>query len=47
MVRKAIDHGIKTPDVRHARNNLLWLLLLRAFHDRGSVVVQLIDDGAV
>ncbi|MGH7928429.1 MAG: chemotaxis protein CheA, partial [Candidatus Binatia bacterium] len=47
LVRNAIDHGIETPDIRRAQGkNPCGLLLLRAFRDSGSMVIQLIDDGA-
>jgi two-component system chemotaxis sensor kinase CheA len=47
MVRNAIDHGIETPEKRaEIGKEPCGLVLLRAFHDRGSIVIQLIDDGA-
>jgi two-component system chemotaxis sensor kinase CheA len=46
LVRNAIDHGIETPDIRRAQGkNSCGLLLLRAFRDSGSMVIQLLDDG--
>lgn len=47
MVRNAIDHGIESPEARRARGkDPCGLLTLKAFRDGGSIVVQLIDDGA-
>lgn len=47
MVRNAIDHGIESPETRRARGkDPCGLLTLKAFRDGGSIVVQLIDDGA-
>jgi two-component system, chemotaxis family, sensor kinase CheA len=46
MVRNALDHGIEAPEVRRARGKEPeGTLLLRAFHEAGSMVVQVIDDG--
>jgi two-component system chemotaxis sensor kinase CheA len=47
MLRNAIDHGLEAPERRvELGKNLCGLLLLKAFHDSGSIVIQLIDDGA-
>jgi two-component system chemotaxis sensor kinase CheA len=47
IIRNAIDHGIETPDIRRSfGKDPCGLLLLKAFHDGGSIVIQLIDDGA-
>jgi len=47
MVRNAIDHGIESPEARRARGkDPCGLLTLKAFRDGGTIVVQLIDDGA-
>ncbi len=47
MVRNAIDHGIESPAERRARGKAPegWLAL-RAFHDGGTMVIQVADDGA-
>lgn len=46
MVRNAVDHGIETPDARaRAGKPATGHLVLRAFHDGGSIVVQVEDDG--
>jgi two-component system chemotaxis sensor kinase CheA len=47
MIRNAIDHGIETPEKRRsAGKDPCGLLLLKASHEGGSIVIQLIDDGA-
>jgi two-component system chemotaxis sensor kinase CheA len=46
MVRNAIDHGIEAPDVRTAAGKpAQGRLVLRAFHEAGSMVIQVEDDG--
>ncbi len=47
LVRNAVDHGIELPSVRKQRGKEYYgTLKLRAFHDAGSVVVEVEDDGA-
>jgi two-component system chemotaxis sensor kinase CheA len=47
MVRNAIDHGIEAARTRRELGkNPCGLLLLKAFQDSGSFVIQLSDDGA-
>ncbi|HVZ23191.1 MAG TPA: chemotaxis protein CheA, partial [Vicinamibacterales bacterium] len=47
MVRNSIDHGIEPPDVRRARGKPeAGRLSLRAFHQGGSIVIEVADDGA-
>ncbi|HSD19248.1 MAG TPA: chemotaxis protein CheA [Anaeromyxobacter sp.] len=47
MVRNALDHGIEPADVRHARGKPpVGTVVLRAFHEAGSMVIQVSDDGA-
>lgn len=47
MVRNAIDHGIEAPDTRRKLGkDPCGLLLLRALHDSGNIVIQFIDDGS-
>jgi two-component system chemotaxis sensor kinase CheA len=47
MVRNAVDHGIEQPEVRRARGkDPCGRIVLRAFHDAGNVVIQVVDDGA-
>ncbi len=46
MIRNAIDHGIEMPQARLAiGKRATGTLTLHAFHERGSIVVQVIDDG--
>jgi two-component system chemotaxis sensor kinase CheA len=46
LVRNAIDHGIETADVRRARGkNVEGVVRLDAYHDSGSVVIEVADDG--
>ncbi len=47
MVRNALDHGIEPPAARRAAGkDPVGKLVLRAFHEAGSMVIQVIDDGA-
>jgi two-component system chemotaxis sensor kinase CheA len=47
MVRNALDHGIEPPAARVAAGkDATGKLLLRAFHEAGSMVIQVVDDGA-
>lgn len=47
MVRNAIDHGIETPEARRqAGKDPVGRLTLRAARDGGSIVIQVVDDGA-
>ena len=46
LVRNAVDHGLETPEERKAADKEpCGTLVLRAFHEPGSLVVQLSDDG--
>ncbi|WP_167508045.1 chemotaxis protein CheA, partial [Corallococcus aberystwythensis] len=46
LLRNALDHGIETPDQRRAAGkDPRGRLRLKAYHDAGSVVVELSDDG--
>lgn len=46
IVRNAIDHGIETPDERMAAGKPpAGLLLLNAYQESGSVVIEVTDDG--
>jgi len=46
LVRNAIDHGIEPADVRLARGKPEHgTLQLNAYHDSGSIVIEVIDDG--
>ena len=47
MVRNALDHGIEPPDVRRALGKPpVGTVVLRAFHEAGSMVIRVSDDGA-
>ncbi len=46
MVRNAIDHGIERPEARRARGkDPVGKVVMRAFHEAGSIVIQVADDG--
>ncbi len=46
LVRNAMDHGIDAPDVRAQRGKpAQGTVALNAYHDSGSVVIQVSDDG--
>jgi len=46
LVRNAMDHGIEPPDVRAARGKpAKGRVELNAFHDSGSIVIEVVDDG--
>jgi two-component system, chemotaxis family, sensor kinase CheA len=46
IVRNSIDHGLESPQARIAAGkNPEGLVLLRAYHEGGQVVIEIIDDG--
>jgi two-component system chemotaxis sensor kinase CheA len=46
MIRNAVDHGIEPPEERvHAGKPRCGRIDLRAFHQGGSIVIQISDDG--
>ena len=46
LVRNAMDHGIDAPDVRAQRGKpAQGTVALNAYHDSGSIVIQVSDDG--
>jgi two-component system, chemotaxis family, sensor kinase CheA len=46
LVRNAIDHGIEAADVRTARGKSpAGSIKLNAFHDSGTIVIEVSDDG--
>lgn len=46
LVRNAVDHGIDAPEVRAARGKpAQGTVALNAYHDAGSIVIQVSDDG--
>ncbi|MBI4026142.1 MAG: chemotaxis protein CheW [Verrucomicrobia bacterium] len=47
MVRNSVDHGIEKPEIRLAAGKpAQGTIHLRAFHQGGSIVIQVKDDGA-
>ena len=47
LVRNAMDHGIESADQRKALGKpLIGTLRLNAFHDSGSIIIEVHDDGA-
>ena len=47
LVRNSMDHGIEAPDAREAKGKARnGTLELNAYHDSGSIVIEVIDDGA-
>ncbi len=46
LVRNAMDHGIEAVAIRQARNKPeTGVISLRASHESGSIVIEIIDDG--
>jgi len=46
LVRNALDHGIEPADVRAANGKpVKGRVELNAFHDSGSIVIEVVDDG--
>ncbi|WP_174875274.1 chemotaxis protein CheW [Vogesella oryzae] len=47
LVRNSLDHGVESPQERLAKGKqACGLLTLRAFHEGGSIVIEVTDDGA-
>ncbi len=47
IVRNSVDHGIEMPAVRIANGKPAeGVLLLKAFHEGGNVIIEITDDGA-
>ncbi|MFY2507591.1 chemotaxis protein CheA [Vibrio pectenicida] len=47
LVRNGIDHGIEQPDIRLERGKpAQGVIKLNAFHQGGSIVIEIMDDGA-
>jgi two-component system, chemotaxis family, sensor kinase CheA len=47
MIRNAVDHGLELPAKRHAAGkNPSGRICLRAFHETGNIIIQIVDDGA-
>lgn len=46
LVRNSLDHGLEAPDERRAAGKSeTGTLLLKAFHQGGNVIIEIIDDG--
>jgi two-component system chemotaxis sensor kinase CheA len=47
LIRNSLDHGIETPNVRIANGKSETAIVnLEAYHDSGSIVIKISDDGA-
>lgn len=47
LVRNGIDHGVEMPEVRMAKGKPeTGIITLKAFHQGGSIIVEISDDGA-
>lgn len=47
LMRNAMDHGIEAPEVRLSKGkSAAGTLRLNAYHDSGSIVIEVSDDGA-
>ena len=47
ILRNSIDHGLEKPEIRRQLGkDEEGTILLRAFHEGGQVVIQVVDDGA-
>ena len=47
LIRNSVDHGVETPEVRRAAGKPEeGLVKLRASHQAGKVVIEIVDDGA-
>ena len=46
MIRNSVDHGIETPaDRRKAGKEEQGHLIMKAFHEAGQIMIEIIDDG--
>jgi two-component system chemotaxis sensor kinase CheA len=46
LVRNSADHGIETPDERVASGKpALGTIVLKAYHEAGQVIIEIVDDG--
>ncbi|MBX7148507.1 chemotaxis protein CheA [bacterium] len=46
IVRNSVDHGIESPDKRKAAGkNEEGVLSLKAYHEGGQVIIEIVDDG--
>ncbi len=47
LVRNSLDHGLETPEARLAAGKPeTGVLELKAYHEGGNIVIEVIDDGA-
>ncbi|QFU20590.1 chemotaxis protein CheA [Shewanella eurypsychrophilus] len=47
LVRNSLDHGLETPEERLAKGKSeIGTITLNAFHQGGSIIIEIIDDGA-
>jgi hypothetical protein len=47
MVRNSVDHGLESPELRCASGkDPSGKIVLKTFHDSGSFVIEISDDGA-
>ncbi|QDO82060.1 chemotaxis protein CheA [Shewanella psychropiezotolerans] len=47
LVRNSLDHGLETPEERLAKGKSeAGTITLNAFHQGGSIIIEIIDDGA-
>ena len=47
LVRNSLDHGLETPEERLAKGKSeVGTITLNAFHQGGSIIIEIIDDGA-
>ncbi len=46
LIRNSVDHGIETPEDREEfGKNSTGILELNAYHDAGSIAIEIVDDG--
>jgi two-component system chemotaxis sensor kinase CheA len=47
IIRNSVDHGLETPEVRRSKGkDPVGTVKLKAFHEGGYVIIEIIDDGA-
>ena len=47
LVRNSADHGIEMPDARVAAGKpAMGTIVLKAYHEAGQVIIEIVDDGA-
>jgi len=46
MIRNSVDHGIESPEDRiRAGKNSIGEIAIRAYHEAGQVIIEIVDDG--